>query len=54
VLAGLRVIANLEPPVPPRAIRLAQGRLTAQGELVDPLVDDDTITGGPFIAESSA
>jgi radical SAM-linked protein len=54
VLAGLRVIANLEPPVPPRAIRLAQGRLTAQGELVDPLVDDETINGRPFIAESSA
>lgn len=37
VLAGLRVVADLEPPVPPRATRLAQGRLTAKGEIVDPL-----------------
>jgi radical SAM-linked protein len=37
VLTGLRVIAELEPPVPPRATRVAQGRLTAQGEIVDPL-----------------
>jgi len=41
VLAGLRVVADLEPPVPPRATRLAQGRLTAQGEIVDPLAADD-------------
>ena len=37
VLAGLRVVADLEPPVPPRATRLAQGRLTAQGAIADPL-----------------
>ena len=37
VLSGLRVVADLEPPVPPRATRLAQGVLTDQGELVDPL-----------------
>ncbi|MEU7872695.1 TIGR03936 family radical SAM-associated protein [Dactylosporangium sp. NPDC049140] len=37
VLSGLRVVADLEPPVPPRATRLAQGVLTEQGELVDPL-----------------
>jgi radical SAM-linked protein len=37
VLSGLRVVAGLEPPVPPRAIRLEQGRLTAQGEIADPL-----------------
>ncbi len=54
VLAGLRVVADLEPPVPPRAIRLAQGRLTAQGEIVDPLaVDDGTINDGTFIGDSS-
>jgi radical SAM-linked protein len=41
VLAGLRVVADLEPPVPPRATRLAQGRLTAQGEIVDPLMAGD-------------
>jgi radical SAM-linked protein len=40
VLSGLRVAADLEPPVPPRATRLAQGALTAQGDLVDPLVAD--------------
>jgi radical SAM-linked protein len=40
VLAGLRVVADLEPPVPPRATRLAQGRLTAQGAIVDPLEAD--------------
>jgi radical SAM-linked protein len=40
VLSGLRVVADLEPPVPPRATRLAQGVLTAQGEFVDPLAAD--------------
>jgi radical SAM-linked protein len=40
VLSGLRVVADLEPPVPPRATRLAQGALTAAGELVDPLETD--------------
>jgi radical SAM-linked protein len=40
VLSGLRVAADLELPVPPRATRLAQGTLMAQGELVDPLAAD--------------
>jgi radical SAM-linked protein len=40
VLSGLRVVAGLEPPVPPLATRLAQGPLTAQGEIVDPLEAD--------------
>ncbi|TWG23483.1 TIGR03936 family radical SAM-associated protein [Actinoplanes teichomyceticus] len=40
VLSGLRVVAGLEPPVPPRVTRLAQGTLTAQGEIVDPLEAD--------------
>lgn len=40
VLSGLRVVADLEPPVPPRATRLAQGPLTAQGGIVDPLAAD--------------
>lgn len=48
VLAGLRVVADLEPPVPPRATRLAQGTLTAQGEIVDPLEAD---RDGAFIGE---
>ncbi|MEV6710134.1 TIGR03936 family radical SAM-associated protein [Micromonospora wenchangensis] len=40
VLSGLRVVAALEPPVSPRVIRLAQGVLTAQGAIVDPLDAD--------------
>ncbi|MFC3988289.1 TIGR03936 family radical SAM-associated protein [Actinoplanes siamensis] len=40
VLSGLRVVAGLEPPVPARVTRLAQGTLTAQGEIVDPLEAD--------------
>jgi radical SAM-linked protein len=40
VLSGLRVVADLEPPLPPRATRLAQGTLTAQLEVVDPLEAD--------------
>jgi radical SAM-linked protein len=47
VLSGLRVVADLEPPVPPRATRLAQGTLTAQGEIVDPLEADR----GAYIGE---
>jgi radical SAM-linked protein len=53
VLSGLRVVAGLEPPVPPRATRLAQGRLvqstlTPQLEIVDPLDADreGTAIGG--------
>jgi len=40
VLSGLRVVAGLAPPVPPRATRLAQGTLTAHADLVDPLAAD--------------
>jgi radical SAM-linked protein len=40
VLAGLRVVADLEPPVPVRATRLAQGALTEHGDIVDPLMVD--------------
>jgi radical SAM-linked protein len=49
VLSGLRVVADLELPVPPRATRLAQGLLTAQGNLVDPLLADrdGTASGAP-------
>jgi radical SAM-linked protein len=48
VLSGLRVVAGLEPPAPPRVTRLAQGSLTAQGEFVDPLDADreDAPIGG--------
>jgi radical SAM-linked protein len=40
VLSGLRVVAGLEPPAPARATRLAQGTLTMQGEIIDPLAAD--------------
>jgi len=40
VLSGLRVVVGLEPPVPPRATRLAQGTLTPRGEISDPLLAD--------------
>jgi radical SAM-linked protein len=48
VLSGLRVVAGLEPPAPPQATRLAQGMLTSQGEIVDPLDADreGTTIGG--------
>jgi radical SAM-linked protein len=46
VLSGLRVVAGLEPPVPPRVTRLAQGTLTPQGEIVDPLDADRAVIGG--------
>ncbi|NUR25397.1 MAG: DUF2344 domain-containing protein [Catenulispora sp.] len=39
VLAGLRVVADLHQPVPPRATRIAQGMLR-DGEIVDPLDAD--------------
>lgn len=40
VLSGLRVVADLEPAAPARVTRLAQGTLTPQGEIVDPLLPD--------------
>jgi radical SAM-linked protein len=48
ILSGLRAVADLEPPVPPRATRLAQGLLTAHGEIDDPLAGD---RGGVRIGE---
>lgn len=51
VLSGLRVAADLEPPVPPRATRLAQGTLTVEGELVDPLAAD---RGADIVGASSS
>jgi len=49
VLSGLRVVAGLEPPVPSRITRLAQGTLTVQGEIIDPLLADRTgaVIGAP-------
>ncbi|TAL18266.1 MAG: DUF2344 domain-containing protein, partial [Frankiales bacterium] len=43
VLSGLRSVADLAPPMPPQATRLAQGPLTETGEVGDPLAPDRTI-----------
>jgi radical SAM-linked protein len=40
VLSALRVVAALEPPVPAKATRMAQGRLDDGGDLSDPLAPD--------------
>ncbi len=40
VLSALRAVADLVPPVPPEATRQAQGPLTADGEVGDPLAPD--------------
>jgi radical SAM-linked protein len=54
VLAGLLVVADLEPPAPPRVTRLAQGRLTAQGRIVDPLAEvAEMIDASTAVGESS-
>ena len=40
VLSGLRAVSDLVTPVPPAATRLAQGPLTADGKVADPLAPD--------------
>ncbi len=40
VLSGLRIVADLVPPVPPEATRYAQGPLTESGGVGDPLAPD--------------
>jgi radical SAM-linked protein len=40
VLSALRVVAALEPPVPAKATRMAQGRLDDGGGITDPLAPD--------------
>ena len=40
VLSGLRIVADLVPPVPAEATRYAQGPLTESGEVGDPLAPD--------------
>jgi radical SAM-linked protein len=47
VLTGLRLVSDLATPVPPAATRLAQGLLTADGEVADPLAPDRAATGTP-------
>jgi radical SAM-linked protein len=45
VLSGLRIVADLVPPVPPEATRYAQGPLTEAGEVGDPLAPDRALMG---------
>lgn len=49
VLSGLRLVADLEPPVPPAATRVRQGPLTETGEVDDPLTPDRA-AGRPAVA----
>jgi radical SAM-linked protein len=42
VLAALGAVADLRPPLPPRAVREAQGRLDDTGTVADPLEPDRT------------
>ena len=45
VLSGLRSVSDLVTPVPFSATRLAQGPLTAEGEVADPLAPDRLAAG---------
>ncbi|MEU5690462.1 TIGR03936 family radical SAM-associated protein [Actinosynnema sp. NPDC020468] len=49
VLSALRVVADLVPPVPAKATRMAQGRLDDEGRLVDPLAPDRAAEVGPAV-----
>jgi radical SAM-linked protein len=53
VLSGLRIVADLVPPVPPEATRYAQGPLTETGEVGDPLAPD-RITPDPGATRQDA
>jgi radical SAM-linked protein len=46
VLTGLRSVSDLATPVAPAATRLAQGPLTAEGEVADPLAPDRDASRG--------
>jgi radical SAM-linked protein len=55
VLAGLRQVSDLAPPVPPLVTRLAQGHLDEFGGLADPLAPDrDAAAGHDPEAENPA
>ena len=61
VLAALRAVAGLVPAVPPRATRMAQGRLDGGGRFADPLAPDRVAdisapeaAGGPRPEEQAA
>jgi radical SAM-linked protein len=51
VLSALRVVADLVPPVPAKATRMAQGRLDDDGGLVDPLALDRVAESEPVTGE---
>jgi len=51
VLSALRVVADLIPPVPAKATRMAQGRLDDDGALVDPLAQDRAAESEPVTGE---
>ncbi|HEU5474467.1 MAG TPA: TIGR03936 family radical SAM-associated protein [Actinophytocola sp.] len=51
VLSALRVVAALEPPVPAKATRMAQGRLDDSGGLSDPLARDRAAASGWTLRE---
>lgn len=46
VLSGLRLVGDLETPVPPAATRVRQGPLTETGEVDDPLAPDRATAPG--------
>ena len=47
VLSGLRLVGDLETPVPPAATRVRQGPLTETGEVGDPFAPDRAQAHGP-------
>ncbi|MDX6315231.1 MAG: hypothetical protein QOF44_4695 [Streptomyces sp.] len=47
VLAGLRQVSDLAPPLPPLVTRLAQGHLDETGRLADPLAPDRDAAARP-------
>jgi radical SAM-linked protein len=51
VLGALRVVAALEPPVPAKATRMAQGVLDDSGGLSDPLALDRAAVAGQTLGE---
>jgi len=55
VLAGLRQVSDLAPPLHPKVLRLAQGHLDESGKLADPLAPDrDAAAGADPAAEIPA
>jgi radical SAM-linked protein len=51
VMSALRVVAALDPPVPAKATRMAQGRLDDSGGLSDPLAQDRAAVSGRTLWE---